>query len=38
MNELFWMILLVDGPLLLGMAIAAYLLNRPAPNEALGSP
>lgn len=34
MTEFLWLLILVDGPLLLGLLIASYLLNRLPPIEA----
>lgn len=34
MNEFLWLLILVDGPLFLGLAIAYYLLHRLPPIEA----
>ena len=33
MNEFLWLLILVDGPLFLGLAIAYYLLHRLPPIE-----
>lgn len=34
MTEFFWLLILVDGPLLIGLLIASFLLNRLPPIEA----
>lgn len=34
MSEFFWLLILVDGPLFLGLIIASLLLNRLPPIEA----
>jgi hypothetical protein len=33
MNEFLWLLILVDGPLLIGLAIAYFLLHRLPPIE-----
>lgn len=33
MNEFLWLLILVDGPLFLGLAIAYFLLHRLPPIE-----
>lgn len=34
MTEFLWLLILVDGPLLIGLLIASFLLNRLPPIEA----
>lgn len=34
MSEFLWLLILVDGPLLIGLLVASYLLNRLPPIEA----
>ncbi|MBB4067205.1 hypothetical protein [Gellertiella hungarica] len=34
MHDFLWLIILVDGPLFIGLLIASYLLNRLPPIEA----
>lgn len=34
MTEFLWLLILVDGPLLVGLLVASYLLNRLPPIEA----
>ncbi len=34
MTEFLWLLILVDGPLVLGLLIASFLLNRLPPIEA----
>lgn len=34
MNEFLWLLIVVDGPLFIGLALAYFLLNRLPPLEA----
>lgn len=34
MTDFLWLLILVDGPLLIGLLVASYLLNRLPPIEA----